>query len=352
MTPPLLLSSDPELHAVLTRLAAAAGVGLDVVTAHEVTGRRWAMAPLVLVGADSALALAARGLPHRRDLVLVGADEEDLTFELAAATAADHVVVMPSAEPWLLQRLARTDPAAVDDGVVVGVVPGRGGAGATTLACALAVTAAREGVPTALLDADPLGGGIDLVLGAEDCPGARWGGGDGVPPLGADDGPPEVDGLLVLSWERSPLGPSLVAPEEAVLDVLAGLRRSRSLVVVDLPRWWDPASSAALDALDVALLITPAEVRATAAAAAVSGRLRERVADLRLVVRGPAPSGLPAELVADALDLPLAGELAPEPGLALALERGEPPARTGRGPLAALCRSLLLTLPRAEDRAA
>jgi hypothetical protein len=65
------------------------------------------------------------------------------------------------------------------------------------------------------------------------------------------------------------------------------------------------------------------------------------VGDVRLVVRGPAPAGLTGELVADTLGLPLAGWLRPEPGLARTLERGDPPAASGRGPLATLCRDLL-----------
>jgi hypothetical protein len=64
-------------------------------------------------------------------------------------------------------------------------------------------------------------------------------------------------------------------------------------------------------------------------------------ADLRVVVRGPAPSGLPAEVVAEALGLPLAAEARAEPGLAAALERGDPPSARGRGPLARLSGQLL-----------
>ncbi|MGH3342154.1 MAG: septum site-determining protein Ssd, partial [Carbonactinosporaceae bacterium] len=66
--------------------------------------------------------------------------------------------------------------------------------------------------------------------------------------------------------------------------------------------------------------------------------------DLRLVVRGPAPSGLSGRDIAASLGLPLAGEVRPEPELSRALERGEPPARRGRGPLAAFCRSFLREL--------
>jgi hypothetical protein len=48
--------------------------------------------------------------------------------------------------------------------------------------------------------------------------------------------------------------------------------------------------------------------------------------------------------VAQALGLPLAGSLRPEPGLARGLECGQAPARDGRGPLATLCQRLLRDL--------
>jgi hypothetical protein len=45
--------------------------------------------------------------------------------------------------------------------------------------------------------------------------------------------------------------------------------------------------------------------------------------------------------IADVVGLPLAGVYRSESGLADALERGEPPAANGRGPLADLARELL-----------
>jgi hypothetical protein len=85
--------------------------------------------------------------------------------------------------------------------------------------------------------------------------------------------------------------------------------------------------------------VVPAEVRATAAAARVVTAL-ERVCgapDLRVVVRGPAPSGLSAHVVAAGLGLPLAGHVRADRRLAAALERAEPPGPAGRSPWAAFC---------------
>jgi hypothetical protein len=74
---------------------------------------------------------------------------------------------------------------------------------------------------------------------------------------------------------------------------------------------------------------------------------------VRVAVRGPSPSRLDATAVAEAMGLPLAGPLLrPEPGLPAAIERGEPPVRRGRGPLASFCATLLDALPDAGASAA
>jgi secretion/DNA translocation related CpaE-like protein len=225
------------------------------------------------------------------------------------------------------------------------VIGGRGGAGASVLAGGLAITAARSGLRTLLIDADPLGGGLDLVLGWEQLEGLRW------PALSQADGRvdapalvralPSRGDLVMLSWDRGDL---LALPVEAMAATMDAGRRGRDLVVVDLPRQLDDAAVIALQAADQVLLVVPAELRATAAAARVVANAQPHCAELSVVVRGPAPGGLKAREVARALDLPLAGTLRPEPGLSRGLERGEAPAGSGRGPLAILCQRIIAEL--------
>jgi hypothetical protein len=88
-------------------------------------------------------------------------------------------------------------------------------------------------------------------------------------------------------------------------------------------------------------LLVPAELRACAAAARVAEAAALHTEALELVVRAPGPGRLRSREIARALDLPLVGTMRSEPGLSRALERGLPPAGTGRGPLAVLCRRLL-----------
>lgn len=97
----------------------------------------------------------------------------------------------------------------------------------------------------------------------------------------------------------------------------------------------------ALSAADLALLIVPAELRACAAAARVAALAARHTDALALIVRGPAPGKLRSKEISSALGLPMLGTLRPEPELARGLERGDPPAGRGRGPLAGLCRRIL-----------
>ena len=352
---PLIVTTDPALLEELLRLAAAAGVEPEV--AHDVGAarRRWAGSVLVVVTAELAPALVRQGLPRRPGVVLLGSDLDDAgVWEQAVGIGAEHVVFLPDAQAWLVERFADCGEAGGAEATTVSVIGGRGGAGASTLSAALAVTGSRRGLRALLVDGDPLGGGIDLLLGGEDTGGLRWpelaGTRGRVSGRALRDALPRVDELTVLSWDRGDL---LTIPPDAMQAVLAAARRGTDLVVVDLPRRLDPAGEAALARSDVALLVVPAEVRATAAAARVAAAASLLAADLRLVVRGPSPSGLPPEVVADALGLPLAGTLHPEPGLPAALERGEAPARRGRGPLAEFCSAFLAAAaPRGRASAA
>lgn len=342
---PLVVTSDGELLDELLRLAAASGTDVDVAVDPTAARSRWRPAPLVLVGADQAQPCLRARLPHRPQMVLVArAGLGDPPWDLAELMGAEHVAILPAAEPWLIDRFAEN--RAVDDatgtGRIVAVIGGRGGAGASVLAVGLAVTAARAKLRTLLVDADPLGGGLDLVLGWEQLDGLRW------PALSRADGRvdapaltaalPSRGDLVMLSWDRGDL---LTLPSEAMAATMEAGRRGRDVVIVDLPRRLDDAATVALQSADQAFVIVPAELRATAASARVVASVLPHCARLSLIVRGPAPGRLKAREVAKALDLPLAGTLRPEPSLCRGLERGEPPTSEGRGPLAELCQRLI-----------
>lgn len=343
---PLLVTAHPRLRDDLLGLCATAGVEPEVVADVVAARSLWADAPLVLVGSDLARDAAQAGLQRRTAVVLVGLDLDDAgVWDVAVVLGADSVVFLPDARAWLVDRIAD----AVEEhsrGHVVAVIGGRGGAGATTLASALAMTAANQRLRCMLIDGDPLGGGIDLALGGEGTAGLRWaelaGAGNRVSSSALWAALPEVSRLAVLSYERRKSGP---VPAEAMGAVLRAGRRVTDLVVVDLARHVDATAEVVVTDADVTLLVVPAEVRAAAAGARVASALAPLACDLRVVVRGPSPGGLDGAAVAHALGLPLAGWLDAEPGLAQAAERGEPPARRAKGPLSHFCRELLAELP-------
>ncbi|MDM4722139.1 CpaE-like family protein [Micromonospora sp. WMMA1363] len=346
--PPLLVTSDEDLLDDLLRLAAAGGVEVGLAPDPAAARSRWSPAPLVLVGSDQAQPCLRARLPYRRRLVLVGRSGRlDPHWEVADLMGAEHVATLPAAEPWLVDRFAECGPdrPAPGGARAVAVLGGRGGAGASILAGGLAVTAARSRLRTLLVDADPLGGGLDLVLGWERLDGLRW-------PALADaegrvdasslvDALPSRGDLVMLSWDRGDLLP---LPAPAMAATLDAARRGRDVVVVDLPRHLDDAALTALQSVERGYVVVPAELRATAAAARVVAAAAPHCTDLSLVVRGPAPGRLDATEVAKALGLPLAGTLRPEPALRRRLERGGAPAADGRGPLADLSRRIITEL--------
>jgi secretion/DNA translocation related CpaE-like protein len=355
---PLVVTRDAELLDEVVRLAAAGCCEVDV--APDAVGARpyWTAAPLVVIGLDAAGSCLRARLPRRRNAVVAFVSgssgssasagsagsygpelDEERAWDAADALGADHAAALPAASSWLARRLAGEQTST---GRVIAVAGGRGGAGASVLATALAVTAARAGHRAMLIDADPLGGGLDLMLGWETTGGVRW------PALAGAQGRlnvaelyrelPGRDRFVVVSWDR---GDELAVPPEAMDAALDAGCRGSDLVVVDLPRQPDEAAVRAAQLADPVLLVVPSDIRGCASAARVAACLGPHCRSLSVVARGPAPGGLRAAEVARALGLPLAGELSPEPHLDAALERSEAPAGTGRGPLAELCRRLL-----------
>ncbi|ATL29370.1 septum site-determining protein Ssd [Streptomyces formicae] len=343
---PLIVTEDVELLDDLLRLCAAAGARPEVHHGGPEGREGWDSAPLVLVGDDAVDRV--RGAARRRGVVLVGRDQDDSgVWQRAVEIGADRVLLLPDGEQWLVDRIADVAEGVGRPALTVGVIGGRGGAGASTLACALAVTAARAGHRTMLVDADPLGGGLDVLLGGEAADGLRWpafaasrgrvGGG------ALEESLPELHALRVLSWDR---GDVVAVAPEAVRAVVAAARRRGGVVVVDLPRRVDEAVAEALDQVDLGLLVVPAELRAVAGARRVASAAGMVLRDLRVVVAGGAgsgigeqgaPGGFEADEVARLLGLPLVGEVPWEPGLLAGQCGGVPPGGAARGPLARFC---------------
>lgn len=345
---PVVMMVPGGLADEVLRLAAAAGCEPEQVTDPSdpaAVRELWSVAPLLLLDVESAVRSAGTGLPRRDGVVLVCAAPDPEVWRCAVAVGAEQVAVLPDAEAWLVGAMADAVQAPAEPGRVLAVLGGRGGAGASVFASAVAVAAVRSGRDALLVDCDPLGGGLDLTVGVEQTAGLRWSGlalGGGrvaaaalhaalpAPRLG------DRSGLTVLSCDRDGLGPDGVA----VRTVCGAGRRAGETVVCDVPRYPCEPGNAALESADLAVLVVPAEVRACAAASAVATRVLRYGVRLHLVVRGPAPGGLTPDDVGRALDLPLIAAMRPQPGLGGALDRGAVPGRA-RGPLAVAAREVL-----------
>jgi len=352
---PLLVTADDALLDDLLRLAAAAGVDVDVAGDPGAARSRWPRAPLVVVGDDQAGLLVRLAPTRRRDVYIVGRDPDDAgIWRRGVELGAEQALFLPRDESWLAGRFADAAEGHSREAVVLGVVGGCGGAGASVLATGLSVTAARRGFSVVLVDLDPLGGGLDLVLGAEAVTGVRWADLAGTKgrlsarALHAEL--PGRHGLAVLSCGRDDLP---IIPPEAADAVLSAARRACDLVVLDLPRWPDRAAEEAIVQCSAILLVVPAEVRAVAAASRVAATLTTVAADVRVVSRGPSSSGLDGADVASALGLPLGAQLVSEPRLTANIDRGEPPGLDEKGPTVTACPAVLdEVVPAYQARAA
>lgn len=327
----LVATADPDALDDALRWCAAVGVTPEV--AHDVVSARraWSAASSVLVGSDLAADLA-RTAPPRRDGVLViersrrvdrgtvGADTLRAAVGLGASAVVD-----PGDEAAVLARLGELVDGR-GEAVCVAVVGAVGGAGASTLAAATAVEAARRRHDVLLLDADPRGGGLDLVLGAERAEGVRW------PQLGGADGhvgatrlaallPRHAD-VAVLACDRD----TPHVPLDAVPEILTAATRAFDVVVADVPRQLDPLGAAVLGRCAGAVLVVPEDVRSVAAARIVLDDVREHVPQMALVSvrrRG----GLGRAAVADTLRLPVLARVGTDRRLRSDVDHGLGPGR-------------------------
>lgn len=347
----LTLLSGPELCDNTDRVAAAVGVRATRGPAR-LTRKAWLAAAAVVLDEDAARRCRAEGMPRRDGVILVAAgDPGSSAWEAAVAVGAQYICALPRQEDEFVRHLSDIAESARGGdrrGWVVAVTSARGGAGASVFATALAHSASEA----LLVDLDPWGGGIDLLLGGESAPGLRW------PDLtlqggrlawsAVRDALPQARGVSVLSGTRR--GHELSAgPVEAVLD--AG-RRGGATVICDVPRRMTDIEIAALDGADLVIAITTCDVRGVAAASALTPVLRAVNPNVGLVVRGPSPGGLRATEVAEVVAAPLLTAMRPEPMLAERLEQGGLRLRR-RSPLAAAAREVLEVLPsRSGGRAA
>lgn len=182
---------------------------------------------------------------------------------------------------------------------VIGVIGGSGAVGASTFAAVL-TSVAEGGV---LIDLDPVGGGIDVLLGIDDLPGARWSGlrvgGGYLDPTALATGLPRWRTVAVLAADEPP-------DPDAVAQV-ASSAAELGPVVFDLPRVPSPVREAGLACCELCVVVAAAsDVRTLVAARAVLRSLPDLPTGV-VLRRG----GFGAGEAADLLGAPLLGVLPP-----------------------------------------
>jgi secretion/DNA translocation related CpaE-like protein len=340
---PLVITQDDQVLDDLLRIAAAAGV--EVTHCRDPESRAsWRSAPVVLI--DAAMVPAAVQVRHSRRagvVMIAAADPSPDLWEWCVRLGVDRTVRLDHSPEALIEVLSDAIGDGSGNGRCVAVLGACGGAGASVFAAAVAGAAARgqKDVPAAevfLVDCDPWGAGLDVLLGIEHEIGLHWA------DLAAPSGRLPVDALrralpgvgvgggrvAVLCQGRASVADIVADVLDVVLD--AG-RRAGDITVVDLPRHPGPVADRVLEQADLTVLVAPADVRGCWAADRVCARIRDIGGPAGVVVRGPSPGGLGAAELAEVLGLPLLARMRADPSLALDLEVGLARAIGRRRPL-------------------
>ncbi|MCW2761144.1 MAG: hypothetical protein JWR85_1345 [Marmoricola sp.] len=258
-------------------------------------------------------------------------------FRDALGVGAETVAGLPASETWLVELLTDVGDGGAAPGVTIGVIGGSGGAGATVFAATLAQMATAAG-RTLLVDADPIGAGIDRVLGLESSDGIRW---DSMlqttgrlSSRSLREALPRTGQLSVLTW---PTDRPASLQAFAMREVLSAGRRGFDAVVVDLPRHRDAVVDETISRCDHVVLVSTLTVPGVSSAARVAHRLPE-TPPRHLVTRG-SRAGVTPESVSRLLRIPLLAAMGDQRGLDEAINLGAGPARSRRGTLARAARS-------------
>jgi secretion/DNA translocation related CpaE-like protein len=165
-------------------------------------------------------------------------------------------------------------------GICIGVIPGCGGCGASTLTVALGLAGARHG-DVLLVDADPWGQGLGLSLGWDGPDQAGW---NLIAPDTEQLDAQELRAVLpqdVGFWVLAGSGDSTADVPEALAAVVAAARNGFDVTVVDLGR--TAAGVAAARRCDAVVLVLPT----TLAGVLGARRILEQLEQVRPVSGSP-----------------------------------------------------------------
>lgn len=275
VAPIVVAVDDPALHPEALHIAAACGRPVLCAADSAELARARSGAFAVLVDAPFATA------PSPNTFLLA----PDTASGEPGVSGGPEAYALPAQSADLLRALGALgrQPAGAqpDTGRVVALVGAAGGVGVSTLGASISKRAGGH-EPT-LVDAHRCSGGLDLLLGIENEPGARWGEielGDGVVAR-ADVRralPATADGIAVLTYPRTTVAdPYRVGARD--VEAVVGTVGSAGLTVLDAPVELVPRRC------DLACVVLTPQLRPAAAAARIVAELAAAGVPHALVVR-------------------------------------------------------------------
>ena len=321
---------DEALRAEAVHAAAATSHDVLTVTDPRDIPRSLPGAYAVLVDSLMARVVAAAQRTHTAPVpvLFLAADPGPIDYETALACHADSAFIIPAQVKELLASIAAagTPQEARPGSATIAVVGTSGGVGVSTFAAALARTKCSDDGRALLIDATPYSGGLDLLLGIEAEPGARW------PELTVGDGsidaadlyralPSTRDGVAVLSATRSTVADPFRLDKDLLARVVGAADTGEGLCVVDCTPDTIP------DACTHVVILVAAEVRSAASAAQLIVRLEAARCRYVVVLRQRQWASLSAAEVETIIHSSVLAELPTVRGLTRTVEIGGLPQR-------------------------
>jgi len=330
---------ESEVRQDILRLAATTGVAAQAVEVSGLSEASWTGPSLVVIDAASADEVSAAGLSRRPGVLIVTTSRPDpALWSAAVAIGVEQVLELPAGQAWLIDRFADLASSPDSLGTLLAVIGGHGGAGASTLAAALALSAARSGRQPVLLGADPWDGGIDIALGAEDVPGPRWPDLAGISgrlsTAAILEGLPRAHGVRFVSAARAHASP---VPLAALAAVVTAGRRTGGPVVVDLPRGGGESARWLGGVADLALVVCAATVSGALASRSLVADVGWNPAGAGIVVRTGLGRDVDDDALRAAVGLPVILRISEDSQLRRQRQRGEPPGPRSRSRIARSC---------------
>lgn len=311
--------ADPTLHAEAIHIAAA--TGRQVIDAADDTQLTRYASKALAVLIDDLRAPTLGPIARAPNVFAVAADT-------TPAALRDDVYALPAQAADVLRgigALSLAPPSGAEDGKVIAVLGACGGAGASVLAASVC----RAAEDATLVDAQRYSGGLDLLLGLEHTPGARWGevdfGAGGAVSRAELRGalPTTDDGIALLTFPRTSVAdPFRLGAGE--VSAVAAASSSAGVTVVDAPLELLP------DRCDLAVIVLRPELRAAAAAARMVAECKAAGVASVLVLRQGAWASLEPGQVEDTAKATVVGQLQDVRGLTKQLDQSGLPVKLPR----------------------